>query len=196
MSRQLPAHPNLEYLKKQAKELLSELQQENPESQLADVQHTLAREYGFASWPKLKAHIESVARGESPARSAGQSPFAGTWKANVSKSRRHPANQFHDATFHFDVVGDIVTITNIVISASGHEERGENTIQVDGNEHGSNNPGYALVARWLGSHRLETVATKDGQVVGRGTYEVSPDGKTLTISTRNASANAVLDRRQ
>jgi len=65
MSRELPQKPNLEHLKKQAKDLLRELQQgdtaaESPK--LADAQHRIAREYGFANWAKLKEHVESVAR--------------------------------------------------------------------------------------------------------------------------------------
>ena len=61
MSRQLPETPNLEHLKKQAKELLRGM----PQSKLADAQHTLAKEYGFATWAKLKLHVESL--GLSPA---------------------------------------------------------------------------------------------------------------------------------
>lgn len=56
MSRQLPEKPNLAYLKKQAKELLRSGQHRN----LADAQHTLANEYGFPTWAKLKLHVESV----------------------------------------------------------------------------------------------------------------------------------------
>ncbi len=56
MSRQLPEKPNLEYLKKQAKELL----RANPRGKLADAQHTLANEYGFPTWAKLKAHVEAL----------------------------------------------------------------------------------------------------------------------------------------
>ncbi len=61
MSRQLPENPNLEYLKKQAKELLRSMGQ----GKLADAQQKLANEYGFASWAKLKSHVE--ARGLTPA---------------------------------------------------------------------------------------------------------------------------------
>jgi hypothetical protein len=61
MSRQLPEKPNLEYLKKQAKELLRAMRQ----GKLADAQHTLANEYGFATWAKLKSHVEAL--GLSPA---------------------------------------------------------------------------------------------------------------------------------
>jgi hypothetical protein len=38
------------------------------------------------------------------------------------------------------------------------------------------------MARWRGSHVLETEAKKDGQKVGWGRYEVEDNGKTLTIS--------------
>jgi len=61
MSRQLPEKPNLKYLKKQAKELLRGMRH----GKLADVQHTLANEYGFATWAKLKSHVEAL--GLSPA---------------------------------------------------------------------------------------------------------------------------------
>ncbi|HLJ50098.1 MAG TPA: hypothetical protein VKU01_28995 [Bryobacteraceae bacterium] len=56
MSRQLPANPNLEYLKKEAKELLRNM----PGDKLADAQHALAKDYGFTTWAKLKAHVESL----------------------------------------------------------------------------------------------------------------------------------------
>jgi hypothetical protein len=60
MSRTLPARANLDHLRKQAKDLLSELQRRTPGAKLADAQHVIARDYGFASWPKLKAHVESL----------------------------------------------------------------------------------------------------------------------------------------
>ena len=60
MSRKLPSHPNLHHLKKQAKELLHELQQQNPALKLAEAQHRLANEYGFASWSRLKMYVESL----------------------------------------------------------------------------------------------------------------------------------------
>jgi glyoxalase superfamily protein len=184
MSRHLPPHPNLEYLKKQAKDLLREMQQQDPALKLADAQHAIAREYGFSSWPKLKAHVESLSRPATPnAAPEKTNPFVGTWTANLSKSRRHPNNPFQSATIHFNVVGDTVMITDVVVDASGHEEHGKNTVQADGMEHPSEHGnGYILLARWLGSHVLEAVAKKDGQVVGRGTYEVSADGTILTIS--------------
>src|SRR5437588_9251908 len=77
MSRKLPAKPNLEHLKEQAKDLLRKIQQGEPGAiervrslisfsapaslKLADAQHVIARDYGFSSWPKLKEHVDSLA---------------------------------------------------------------------------------------------------------------------------------------
>lgn len=53
--RSLPDRPNLRHLKDQAKDLLKA----GTAASLADAQFQIARLYGFASWPKLKAHVES-----------------------------------------------------------------------------------------------------------------------------------------
>src|SRR5258708_2260007 len=56
MSRELPETPSLEFLKKQAKALLRNMRQ----GKLADAQHALSNEYGFATWAKLKSHVEAL----------------------------------------------------------------------------------------------------------------------------------------
>ena len=85
MPRLLPPRPNLEQLRKQAKDLRKSLKSGDPEAikriqenhprwarvsgsdirdtpfSLSEAQLVIAREYGFASWPKLKAHVDSVA---------------------------------------------------------------------------------------------------------------------------------------
>lgn len=75
--RSLPPVPNLEQQKKQARELLKAVRARDPEAlrrfrehhprfqpgavfSLHDAQLVLAHEYGFASWPKLKTHINDV----------------------------------------------------------------------------------------------------------------------------------------
>jgi hypothetical protein len=49
-----------------------------------------------------------------------------------------------------------------------------------------------MTATWRGSYVLETVARKDGEIVGRGLYEVSVDGRTLTVTSDQQ--RIVLDR--
>jgi hypothetical protein len=52
--RSLPDRPNLRHLKDQAKSLLKTRSVES----LTEAQFQIARLYGFASWPKLKAHVD------------------------------------------------------------------------------------------------------------------------------------------
>jgi hypothetical protein len=179
MSQLLPARPDLDHLRKRAKTLLGDLKRLNQQAKLADALHAVAREYGFASWPKLKAHVASMRAEETSGPAT--SPFVGRWIADVSRSTRHPANQFQRAVINFVVTGDTVTITHGFVDESGRRQHSENAIQVDGREHMADN-GYGVTAEWRGSHILETVATRNGEVVGRGTYEISADGSTLTIS--------------
>ena len=54
--KQLPPRPNLDQLKRQAKELL----QAGKARALHDAQTMLAREYGFKSWNALHDHVEAV----------------------------------------------------------------------------------------------------------------------------------------
>jgi ankyrin repeat protein len=54
--RPLPDRPNLRHLKDQAKDLLKA----GHTRTLSDAQLQIARQYGFASWPKLKAHVDSL----------------------------------------------------------------------------------------------------------------------------------------
>jgi len=58
----LPPRPNLEWLRKAAKKKLAQLRRTQPDAKLADAQLAVAREHGFPSWRKLKAHVDEVAR--------------------------------------------------------------------------------------------------------------------------------------
>jgi ankyrin repeat protein len=54
--RPLPERPNLQHLKNQAKDLVKAGEADS----LSSAQFEIARRYGFASWPKLKAHVDSL----------------------------------------------------------------------------------------------------------------------------------------
>ncbi|WP_406047697.1 hypothetical protein [Kribbella sp. NBC_00889] len=56
--RLLPDKPSMEFLRKQAKDLLVALRETTPGSSLADAQRTLAGEYGMHDWPTLKAEVD------------------------------------------------------------------------------------------------------------------------------------------
>ena len=75
-TRRLPQHPSLEQLRKQAKDLLERYRAGDASTVaevetfergadasrfgLHDAQRVLARAYGFASWPKLKAFVDGA----------------------------------------------------------------------------------------------------------------------------------------
>ena len=192
MSRPLPGRPNLEYLRKQAKELLPELRQRDPEARLADAQHAVACGYGFVNWAALKTHVETVQASRDDATPPGLG-FAGRWIANLARSRRHPANPFQRATLEVAVDGNVVTIADCFVDESGRETCGNNTIHVDGIERVMDH-GYVVRARWRGSHALDVIVTQSDAMVGRATYEVSGDGRVLTTSDLTGDQVIVLDR--
>ncbi len=61
-AKALPARPNLEYLKKIAKQQVAALRRQGKTASLAQAQLSLARSYGFPSWRKLKTHIDQLQR--------------------------------------------------------------------------------------------------------------------------------------
>ena len=175
MSRELPARPNLEHLKKQAKERLRERQQTRPDTQLADAQHEIAREYGFSSWPALHAHVADAIGDRATHVLAG----IWVWEADAGAIIEPDAHR--GVTLSIDVSGSTVTIEDVTVDGSGRRQRNVNTIHADGKERAQPH-GYAIVATWANTRALEAVGTKDGKLEGRVRYEVSDDGTTLTLT--------------
>jgi len=61
MSASLPAAPNLEQLRKQAKDRVRAAQDRGETLKLSAAQFEIAREHGFPSWPRLRAYVDRVA---------------------------------------------------------------------------------------------------------------------------------------
>ena len=72
--RELPARPNLDQYRKQAKDLLKSWRAADPRTpqKLADAQFAIAREHGFATWKQFADEID---------RRAGRAEKAAIWKA-------------------------------------------------------------------------------------------------------------------
>lgn len=108
--RPLPANPSLEYERKEAKALLRQLRagdarglsrvrsahpvalrdRSPAQLQLADAQHVIAREYGFASWPKLVAYFGEMERHRNAPRFNSSDDFAESFEAQARDIvRRH-----------------------------------------------------------------------------------------------------------
>jgi catechol 2,3-dioxygenase-like lactoylglutathione lyase family enzyme len=60
VTQQLPPHPNLDWLKKAAKDRLAELRERDAAAALHQAQLAIAQDYGFKSWRALKAHVDAA----------------------------------------------------------------------------------------------------------------------------------------
>lgn len=56
----LPDNPNLDHLRRQAKDLLAGLRDSDPNASLSDAQASLAAQYGFRTWTDLKAEVDRM----------------------------------------------------------------------------------------------------------------------------------------
>ena len=56
--RFLPDKPSLDFLRKEAKDLLAALRESSPQASLTDAQQALAAQYGMRDWAELKSEAE------------------------------------------------------------------------------------------------------------------------------------------
>lgn len=98
MPQALPASPNLDWLKKRAKQRLADLRATTPDAKLFQAQLALARDYGFTSWRALKAHVEATGS----AAHDRNSVFAAARAGDVETVRRAFACGFDPFTLDHD----------------------------------------------------------------------------------------------
>jgi hypothetical protein len=194
MSQRLPSIPNLDHLKKQAKDVLRVARHRRQEWRLADAQHALARGYGFPNWTDLKRHVEAIRpkaraapadpRETKDSRNRQDHPIVGTWAAaDPVNGSAHPPDA-GDVIVEFAFTNDALVLTQIAPDDKGSDVAMKTTISVDGVDHpvpfGDN---VTLRATWLDGQTLETLARRGEQMVWHATYEVSRDGRSLVVSS-------------
>jgi hypothetical protein len=142
--------------------------------------------------PILLMAIVSLAFGQTPGVETKPrvNLLVGNWKANLSKSQRDPNHQFQSLALRIESSDDgALLLTFRGINMSGKEESVIRKIQPDGKERPvAEADGIVEVSRWVGPQTLESVARKNGTVIGEGRYEVSSDGKTLTSKVKGTDA--------
>ena len=102
MAQALPARPNLDWLRKTAKDHLRELRAQEPSRKLADAQFSLARQYGFSSWRALKAHVDQL-----------RSPSSAPADEQVAAFLRHVG------AGHIDAIKDALAVSPAIVNAVG-----------------------------------------------------------------------------
>ena len=94
MPQALPANPNLDWLKKTAKQRLVQLRTSQPDAKLYEAQLALAHDYDFKSWRALKSHIDSI----SPTFRDRDRVFEAARAGDIEAVRRAFASGFDPAT--------------------------------------------------------------------------------------------------
>jgi ankyrin repeat protein len=128
--RLLPDRPSLEQLRKEAKDLLRAARTGDASARaristakrdaagdpiaLAHAQLALAREYGFASWPKLVRHVESVSRSGFVRRPLIRPVELSPGRVWQLSDGTHAATEDVYALFVAARDGDVTTVTRLV----------------------------------------------------------------------------------
>src|SRR5262245_13043200 len=82
-------------------------------------------------------------------------PFAGSWTANMQKSKLSPSFDAASITLRIDLAGDSRTMASRLVSSTGREQRAAETFRTDGTvTPGTLSPNVTLVARWLDLEKL------------------------------------------
>lgn len=140
--RRLPEQPSLEQLRKQAKELLDgyrsgesaavaevhrfELNPDKEHFFLHDAQRVLARSYGFASWPKLKAFVDgvNVARFMEAAKNGNLSEVRSMLASRPELADMDTAENNEHRAIHHAVLRRDVAMVRLLMEAGADSRKG------------------------------------------------------------------------
>ena len=161
MPTPLPESPNLDWLRKQAKRRLEELQRSQPTARLADAQYALAKDHGFSSWRALKAHVDSLTL-DGQLVEAARSGKVDSLRASLDKhpEKLHLRTQPYEWTLlHLAAHNGRLEIVDLLLSRGldvNTLEKGDDTTAM----HWAAAAGHAAVVRRL--------ADAGGDVIGHG----------------------------
>ena len=140
--RALPSQPNLDQLKRQAKELLRAVEAGEAEAEalvqahhrnvdrsafaLHDAQLVLARSYGFDSWPKLKAYVDgaTVARLADAITSGDVSTVRSMLKARPELVHMDRAENNEHQALHYAVLARSPEMVRILMAYGANPHKG------------------------------------------------------------------------
>jgi hypothetical protein len=113
---------------------------------------------------------------------AAESPFSGTWKLNLSKSKMSPPPQSETVQVDADD-------NSIKVIAEGINDKGQSmTTGYEANFDGKDYPmtgireGESISFQRIDANTLKATVRKNGKVIGGYTVVVSTDGKTTTVN--------------
>jgi hypothetical protein len=136
--------------------------------------------------------------------------FEGTWKSNAEKSRFNPEYSVEQACVRFEATDEgYLLVAYGIVNGQAVAERptrivadGERrpVVDLNGRPIPGVPPGAMAVGTRPDSHTIDARVEVDGKLIGAGTYHVSVDGRTLTVTNEGLGAkgpykvSAVFDR--
>jgi ankyrin repeat protein len=128
-ARRLPRQPNLQQLRKQAKELLEESRASGAGPAgftLSDAQRELACAYGYDSWPKLKAFVDgaNVARMAEAVKSGDIGVVRSLLKARPELVGMDMAGNDEHRALHYAVVRRDAAMVRLLMQAGADARKG------------------------------------------------------------------------
>jgi hypothetical protein len=112
---------------------------------------------------------------------AVESPFSGTWKLNIGKSRMTPPHP-RGETVHVDADENGIKVTDEITDNNGQPLKVTYEAKFDGNDYPATSPDFDSVAfQRVNTHTLKAKSKKAGKVVAEYTIVVSADGKATTV---------------
>jgi len=128
-TRHLPPHASLEQLRKQAKELLETYRAAEPNAAafaLHDAQRMLAREYGFASWARLKAFVDgaSIAGLAAAVQSGDVAQARALLRARPELARMDMAGDNEHQALHYAVLRRDPAMVRLLMAAGADARKG------------------------------------------------------------------------
>ena len=127
-----------------------------------------------------------------------QDPFIGTWKMNPEKSELDPNHRAMAARMYWEQEADGYRMTAEGVNARGQMvKEAPQRFAPDGREHPvPGAPGVTSIVTRPEPKTIQVESKKDGQIVGRASYVVSRDGKSLmaTVSGTDGKQRAFRTR--
>ena len=117
--------------------------------------------------------------------------LVGTWKLNTAKSRFNPGPAPKSIRVSYTLVGDGLKIAVELEPPEGPTQHWEMTGTYDGKEYPvTGNPNADMSSFTLVNDRTaESTFMKDGKVTSTHTRVLSPDGKTLRITSKGTTSD-------
>ncbi len=134
--------------------------------------------------------------GEQPDQQAARSPLAGSWSADLSRSRLDPKMPFKGIDITIGVTGNAVTVASSLVMPNGAKLQERETFRADGTETAATQyKGVTHVANWIGPQVFALITKKESEIVALITYQVSSDGQTLTARTSGPIDQTIVFKR-